>query len=131
MAGIVSLQRVRDRALPTEQYFKATSLGLMVVSKYDAGFGTVSPDGRWMAFVSDESGNSEVYVTTFPEPARRWQVSTDGGTFPRWSRDGSELFFASAAGDLFVAEVAGSGETFTVGRVRGLHSWHLATTFRH
>ena len=60
----------------------------LVVSKYDAGFGTVSPDGRWMAFTSDESGNDEVYVTTFPEPARRWQVSTNGGTFPRWSRDG-------------------------------------------
>jgi Tol biopolymer transport system component len=102
----------------------------LVVSKYDAGFGTVSPDGRWMAFVSNESGDDEVYVTTFPEPARRWQVSTNGGTFPRWSRDGRELFFASAAGGLFSAEVDGSGATFDVGRVRGLHSWHLATTFR-
>ena len=102
----------------------------LVVSKYDAGFGSVSPDGRWLAFVSNESGDDEVYVTTFPEPARRWQVSTNGGTFPRWSRDGDELFFASVAGELFVAEVAGTDETFNVGRVRGLHSWHLATTFR-
>jgi len=102
----------------------------LVSSKYDEGFGTVSPDGRWMAFVSNESGNDEVYVTTFPEPARRWQISTTGGTFPRWSRDGRELFFASPAGGLFVAEVAGDDETFDVGRVRGLHSWHLATTFR-
>ena len=50
------------------------------------------------------------------------------------SRDGvgtgDELFFASVAGELFVAEVAGDGETFDVGRVRELHSWHLATTFR-
>ena len=102
----------------------------LVVSKYGVGFGAVSPDSRWMAFVSNESGTDEVYVTTFPEPARRWQVSTTGGTFPRWSRDGRELFFASAAGELSVAEVAGSGETFDVGRVRVLHSWHLATTFR-
>ncbi|MEE4273241.1 MAG: protein kinase [Thermoanaerobaculales bacterium] len=102
----------------------------LVVSKYDVGFGAVSPDGRWMAFVSNESGHDEVYVTTFPEPARRWQISTAGGSFPRWSRDGRELFFASAAGDLFVAEVSGEGETFDVGHVEELHSWHLATTFR-
>ncbi len=52
------------------------------------------------------------------------------GPSREWSRDGRELFFASVAGELSVAEVTGAGETFDVGRVRGLHSWHLATTFR-
>jgi Tol biopolymer transport system component len=47
----------------------------------------ISPDGRWLAFVSDESGEYEVYVTTFPQPARRWQVSTGGGGYPRWRAD--------------------------------------------
>ncbi len=102
----------------------------LVASPYIEGFAAVSPDGRWMAFTSNESGRDEVYVTTFPEPARRWQVSTTGGTFPRWSRDGNELYFGTAVGDLLVAEVGGDGEAFDVGRVRALHSWNLATSFR-
>ena len=102
----------------------------LVTSPYRESFAAVSPDGRWMAFTSDESGNDEVYVTTFPEAARRWQVSTTGGTFPRWSRDGRELFFASRGGDLFVAEVDGEGDTFDVGRVQELHTWQLAAAFR-
>jgi len=102
----------------------------MISSPFSETFAAVSPDGRWMAFVSDESGNSEVYVTTFPKPARRWQISTTGGTFPRWSRNGRELFFASTGGELFVAGVDGDGDTFDVGRVSELHSWQLATAFR-
>jgi serine/threonine protein kinase len=52
-----------------------------------------SPDGRWLAYQSEESGRLEVYVTQFPSPAGRWQISTTGGAFPRWSRDGRELFY--------------------------------------
>lgn len=53
----------------------------------------ISPDGRWMAYTSDESGRVEVYVRPFPGPGERWQVSTDGGVEPIWARDGRELFF--------------------------------------
>jgi Tol biopolymer transport system component len=53
----------------------------------------ISPDGRWVAFTSNESGVDEIYVTTFPAPGRRVRVSTDGGTLPRWRDDGAELFF--------------------------------------
>jgi Tol biopolymer transport system component len=58
--------------------------------------GRLSPDGRWLAYVSDESGRPEVYVQTFPEHAGKWQISSTGGVDPRWSRDGHELFFLAA-----------------------------------
>jgi serine/threonine-protein kinase len=55
-----------------------------------------SPDGRWLAYVSNESGRDEVYVRRFPDPGAKWQISTDGGNAPVWSRDGEELFYRSA-----------------------------------
>ena len=102
----------------------------LVASSFTEAYATISPDGRWLAFVSDESGSNEVYVTTFPEPARRWQVSTDGGSFPRWRGDGGELFFAKVNGELYSAEVDGVGETFDVGEIQLLFSWNLAPGFR-
>ncbi len=56
----------------------------------------LSPDGRWLAYVSDESGRTEVYVQSFPELGNKWQISTDGGTEPIWSPDGTELFYRDA-----------------------------------
>src|SRR5690348_4195400 len=54
----------------------------------------ISPDGRWLAYASNESGANEVYVRPFPATtAARWQVSTGGGEAPRWSSDGRELYF--------------------------------------
>jgi hypothetical protein len=53
----------------------------------------LSPDGRWLVYVSDESGRNETYVTRFPSAQGKWQVSTEGGTEPLWSRDGSEIFY--------------------------------------
>ena len=52
-----------------------------------------SPDGRWIAYISDESGRYEVYVRPYPGPGRRWTISTEGGEAPVWSGDGRELFF--------------------------------------
>jgi eukaryotic-like serine/threonine-protein kinase len=52
-----------------------------------------SPNGHWMAYASDESGQMQVYVRPFPGPDRRWQVSTEGGTQPLWSRNGKEIFY--------------------------------------
>jgi serine/threonine-protein kinase len=56
----------------------------------------LSPDGRWLAYSSDESGRDEIYVCAFPGPGGKWQLSTGGGNDPAWSRDGRELFFLSA-----------------------------------
>ena len=66
-----------------------------VASRYDEDEGTFSPDGRWVAYVSDESGRKEVFVASFPDPSHRIRVSSEGGTQPRWSRDGRELFFVT------------------------------------
>ena len=58
----------------------------------------LSPDGRWLAYASDESGTSEVYVQPFPSSGGKWQISSGGGRQPRWRHDGKELFFLTAGG---------------------------------
>ena len=54
-----------------------------------------SPDGRWVAYMSDESGRREVCVQPFPGPGGKWMISTEGGEYPRWSRNSREIFFFS------------------------------------
>ena len=54
---------------------------------------TFSPDGRWIAYESDESGQSEVYLRAFPDSGAKWQISTEGGTSAVWSPDGHEIFY--------------------------------------
>jgi Tol biopolymer transport system component len=73
-----------------------------------------SPDGRWVAYHSDESDEFEVYVTPFPGPGRRWQVSTASGAYPQWSSDGSQIVFTRMNGVLVSARVRTDGETFEV-----------------
>jgi eukaryotic-like serine/threonine-protein kinase len=58
--------------------------------------GQFSPDGRWMAYTSDESGQEQVYIQPIPPSGARWQISIDGGARPRWRRDGKELFYIAA-----------------------------------
>jgi serine/threonine protein kinase/Tol biopolymer transport system component len=58
--------------------------------------GVISPDGRWIAYESSESGRAEVYVQPFPNSGGRWQISTDGGTEPVWNRNGREMFYRTA-----------------------------------
>ncbi len=78
----------------------------------EAGFvedqAKLSPDGRWIAYISDESGRNEVYVANFPEAVGKWQISTGGGVQPRWSGDGTELFYI--APDLTIMAVPVRGE---------------------
>jgi Tol biopolymer transport system component len=66
-----------------------------IPSSFNMRQGRLSPDGRWLAYVCDESGKDEVYVQAFPTPESKWQVSAHGGANPRWRRDGRELFYAS------------------------------------
>src|SRR5262245_16575660 len=73
--------------------------------------GTLSPDGRWLAYASDESGRYEVWVQSFPEGGGKRQVSNGGGGSPRWRRDGRELFYYSGDGKLMSAQVR-RGESF-------------------
>lgn len=69
--------------------------------------GQFSPDGRFVAYVSNQDGTEEVYVQPYPATGALWQISTGGGTMPRWRRDGRELFFRSADGRLMAVEVGG------------------------
>src|SRR5262249_39412833 len=64
-----------------------------------------SPDGRWIAYVSDESGQREVYVGAFDGSGEKRRVSTSGGLAPRWRRDGKEIFYLTAAGTMMAASV--------------------------
>ncbi len=74
----------------------------------------ISPNGRWLAYVSTESGTYEIYVRAFPEPAGQEQVSINGGHSPRWAPGGGELFYRTADG-----LVAATVETETAFRVTG------------
>jgi len=80
-----------------------------------------SPDGRWIAFESDESGKPEVYVRPFPGPGGKWQVSTAGGRGPRWRRDGKELFYRSADNKMMAVPVR-LDPTFQAGSPAALFS---------
>jgi eukaryotic-like serine/threonine-protein kinase len=86
-----------------------------------------SPDGHWLAYDSDETGRSEIYVTPFPEAGSKWQVSAAGGTSPRWRRDGKEIFFLAGDSTLTAAEVDASGSVFQVGARRPLFHAMLRT----
>jgi serine/threonine-protein kinase len=66
---------------------------LFFESRFPMGPLTLSPDGRWAAYESTESGREEIYVVPYPTRGGKWQVSTDGGIEPRWSRNGKELFY--------------------------------------
>jgi eukaryotic-like serine/threonine-protein kinase len=67
--------------------------------------GQFSPDGKWVAYSSNESGRWEVYVTSFPDARGKWQVSTNGGGQPRWRGDGKEIYFLSSDEKLMAASV--------------------------
>jgi len=67
--------------------------------------GQFSPDGKWVAYASNETGKWEIYVTSFPEARGKWQVSAGGGEQPRWREDGKELFYLSSDGKLMAAPV--------------------------
>lgn len=72
----------------------------------------VSPDGRWVAYTSDESSREEIYVRSFPDPGGKAQVSLDGGTEPKWSLDGRELFYRN--GDRVMVAAVRTRPTFSV-----------------
>jgi eukaryotic-like serine/threonine-protein kinase len=67
--------------------------------------GQFSPDGKWVAYASNETGKWEIYVTSFPEPRGKWQVSVGGGEQPRWRSDGRELFYLSADSKMMAVPV--------------------------
>jgi len=83
---------------------------------------TFSPDGRWIAYVSDESGQYEVYVRPYPARPGKWQVSIDGGEEPTWSRDGTELFYRN--GRKWMAAAVSLKPEFTAEKPTALFEGH-------
>jgi Tol biopolymer transport system component len=78
----------------------------------------LSPNGKWLAYQSDESGRYEVYVTAFPGPGGKWQVSNGGGGFPSWSGDGKQLYYT--VGDKLMLVAIQNAETFEFGAPNAL-----------
>ena len=74
-------------------------------TKFRAGYGAFSPDGRWVAYQSDESGRFEVYIQGFPEHRGKWQISAEGGVHPQWRADGKELYWSGNGGSVMAAPV--------------------------
>jgi serine/threonine protein kinase/Tol biopolymer transport system component len=89
-------------------------------SAFTEGWLEVSPDGRWMAYMSTESGDDQLYVATFPEFKGKWQVSTDNGDRPHWRADGKELFYLDRDDNIMAAAVDGSGPSFRIGKISTL-----------
>jgi serine/threonine-protein kinase len=88
-----------------------------VDARFQGRQGNVSPNGRYLAYQSSETGRDEVYVRPFPRVhSGRWQVSTVGGTRPVWARSGRELFYLDASNALTSVQVSASGPTFSFGK---------------
>jgi hypothetical protein len=80
----------------------------------------LSPNGKWLAYVSNESGRYEIYVQTFPAPGGKSPISTNGGNNPVWSRDGKELFYIAADGKMMAVDMKDSGSRFSPGVPKAL-----------
>jgi hypothetical protein len=89
-----------------------------VRTPFNEGSPIFSPDGRWLAYISDASGRHEIYVQPYPGPGGRLQISTEGGTEPVWSRNGRELFYRS--GDKMMAVEIDTRSSFSAGKPKSL-----------
>jgi serine/threonine-protein kinase len=99
----------------------------LLQEKYSESEPIISPDGRWMAYTSEESGKSEVYVRPFPDVNKgKWQVSTSGGDAPLWSPDGRELFYRN--GDSVMAAAVQTETTFKPGKTEALFQGKYASS---
>jgi serine/threonine protein kinase/Tol biopolymer transport system component len=94
-----------------------------LTSKGSENNGQISPDGKWVAYASDESGAWEIYVTSFPGAAGKWQVSRGGGSEPRWRGDGKEIFYIAPSGMLMSVPVNGAS-IFATGTPASLFQIH-------
>ena len=89
-------------------------------SPYNETNGRFSPDGRWIAYTSDETGKREIYLRPYPGPGTAIKVSTSGGSSPVWRRDGRELFYINQTNKTMAAEIQSTGSSVTIGAVKEL-----------
>ena len=88
-----------------------------LTTPFDETLARFSPDGRWIAYVSNESGRYEVWLQAYPRGGRKWQISTDGGTEPVWGPDGREIFYRNGDQMMVVSVASGSGLTVSKPRL--------------
>ena len=91
-----------------------------LITEFEERVAVFLPEARFVAYVSDESGRDEIYVRPFPSGGGKWQVSESGGTQPRWSRDGREIFYVES--DTLIAVSVNTKPTFSVGSTERLFS---------
>jgi len=97
---------------------------------FNVDFAKLSPDGKWIAYDSEETGRDEIFVQTFPTPGGKWRVSTNGGTRPVWSRNGKELYYIALDGNLMASEVKSRPDgSFDAGTARALFNPHASGLF--
>jgi Tol biopolymer transport system component len=99
-----------------------------IATAFNEPYGQFSPDGRWVAYVSDEAGAMEVYVTAFPSGQGKVRVSSSGGYFPRWRKDGKEIYFLTPDGKMMMAGVRSDTGTFRVETAKALFQTTVAAT---
>jgi serine/threonine protein kinase len=95
----------------------------LLQTKWTVRNAQLSPDGRWLAYASNETGSMEVYVSPFLNGNGKWQVSSGGGQEPRWRQDGKELFYVAADGKMMAAAVT-AGASFEAGSPAALFQTH-------
>lgn len=88
--------------------------------KFNKNLAQFSPDGKWLAYQSDESEHSEIYVVPFPSGQGRWQISSNGGSQPRWRHDGKVLFFIGTDAKITASEISESGSNLEIGKPRSI-----------
>jgi Tol biopolymer transport system component len=87
-------------------------------TSFDERNPSFSPDGRWLAYTSDESGTFQIYVRAFPDKGGKWQISNDGGLYPTWSRNGRDLFFETTDNHIMVATYETKADSFIADKPR-------------
>jgi eukaryotic-like serine/threonine-protein kinase len=116
-------------ALPLEGDRKPTMV-VQHAGNTGVAYGRLSPDGRWLAYMSNESGGAQIYVVAFGRGQGKWQVSVNGGTQPQWSKDGKELYYLDHAYNLFAVPVKEVGGALQFGSAQTLvTNWSAPQVF--
>ena len=118
-------------ALPLEREGAGLRAGkpeVFLQTPSDERYPSFSPDGRWLAYASNESGAFQVYVRAFPDKGGKWQISNSGGVQPLWSRNGHELCFRADDQRIMVAAYTVKGDSFGAGKPRVWSETRLPNT---
>ncbi len=100
----------------------------LITTDFNDTYAQFSPDGRWVAYFSNESGKDEVYAVAFPNPAARFQISTSGGSNPQWRGDGKELFYTDPDNKIMAVDIAARGDSLEIGTPHALWQPRLIAT---